>query len=75
MVRDDGQAPDVIVLNLVTPYGDTYLGQHWFRLLDSTKPLPKPVVLTSDYWGSLVFAWEEFYSECPASILYNKFET
>ena len=31
-------------------------------------------MLTSHYWGSVAFIWEQFYLWVPASILYNEFE-
>ena len=53
---------------LVMPYGDMDLGQIvWDNglLPDNTKPLPEPM-FAANFWGSVAFTWEQFYSKCPS---------
>ena len=58
--------------DLVMPYGNIDLGQHWVRWLLaawSTKPLPEPM-LTNCQWGRLVtVTWGQFLRKCSISIL------
>ena len=49
---------------LVTPNGDTDLGQHWLRSwFEGTKPLPEPK-LTYHQMCSVALTWEQFLKKC-----------
>ena len=51
--------------NLVTPYGDMDLGQHWLSnelLRGGTKPLLVPM-LANHQWGPKAFIWEQFHKK------------